>query len=412
MSSERAGTRQAGKLIVGLTGNIATGKSAVMRLAADEGALTIDADKVVHELMDRDANMQAAIGVAFGPEVRRPDGRIDRRALGDIVFNDPEALADLEAMVHPAVRQELVRRVSESDARIVFIEAIKLLESGLADACHQVWVTRCSKQRQLERLRVCRGMETQAAVERIKAQPPQEEKVARADVVIDTDGLMKDTEAQFALAWSRLPDPATVTPKTIPGAPAIRPRPMPRPIPPKAAESDVISVTVAPAPVDRPDGLVVRRARPSDVPSILLLIQKATDGAVKMKRAELLLALSERGYFIGQVGSEISTVMGWSIDSQIGRIEEVFVHPPEAAAVTGTAVLEEIDASARKHICQVILAFLPHAISPEVRKIFELEGYAIMDKESLARNWQTAIEESQPDDTICLVKIVRDMRTT
>ena len=409
MSSERRQTRPGSKLIVGVTGNIATGKSAVMRLAADRGALAIDADKVVHELMDSDATMQAAIGVAFGTEVRRPDGRIDRQALGNIVFSDPEAMRDLEAMVHPAVRQELVQRVGESDASIVFIEAIKLLESGLADACHRIWVTRCARQRQLERLRVCRGMETQAAVERIKAQPPQEEKVARADVVIDTDGLMKDTEAQFELAWSHLPAPATVAPKSMAAPPAARPRPMPRPIPP-AAPAKTDSAPAAEAPADRPDGLVVRRARPSDVPSILLLMQKATDGAVKMKRAELLMALSERGYFIGQVGTEVSTVMGWSIDSQIGRIEEIFVHPLPAAPVTGTAVLEEIEASARKHICQVILAFLPGDVASEVQQIFERQGFATMAVEKLARNWQEAIEGSQPDNSIFLVKILRDTR--
>jgi len=409
MSSERRQMRQDNKLIVGLTGNIATGKSAVMRLAADRGALAIDADQIVHELMDGDTHMQAAIGVAFGPEVRRADGRIDRQALADIVFNDPQALADLEAMVHPAVRQELARRVSESGASIVFIEAIKLLESGLADACHRIWVTRCAKQRQLERLRVCRGMETQTAVERIKAQAPQEEKVARADVVIDTDGLMKDTEAQFELAWSHLPDPASVAPKSMAAAPAGRPRPMPRPIPP-AAPANTESAPAAPAPAERPDGLVVRRARPSDVPSILLLMQKATDGAVKMKRAELLLALSERGYFIGQVGTEVSTVMGWSIDSQIGRVEEIFVHPLPAAPVTGTAVLEEIEASARKHICQVILAFLPRDVATEVQQIFERQGFATMAVAELARNWQAAVEESQPDGTVFLVKILRDTR--
>ncbi|HEX6384732.1 MAG TPA: dephospho-CoA kinase [Anaerolineae bacterium] len=412
MSSERVQTRRGGKLIVGLTGNIATGKSAVMRLAADEGALAIDADKIVHELMDHDADLQAAIGVAFGSGVRRPDGRIDRKALGDIVFNDPQAMQDLEAMVHPPVREELVRRVGESDASVVFIEAIKLLESGLAEACHQIWVTRCSRQRQLERLRVCRGMETQTAVERIKAQPPPEEKVARADVVIDTDGLMKDTEAQFEMAWSRLPNPATVAPKTIPVSSPARSSSV-RSQPGDGNRRDrPASVAEAQEPVARPDDLVVRRARPSDVASILLLIQKATDGAVKMKRAELLMALSERGYFIGQVGAEVSTVMGWNIDSQIGRIEEIFVHPLSAAPLTGTAVLEEIEASAADHICQVILAFLPHDVPAEVRQVFERRGFVATAKESLARNWQAAIEESQPDDTIFLIKILRDTRIT
>ena len=93
------------KVIIGLTGNIATGKSAVMRLAAEQGAYTIDADKIVHELMAHDPEIQAAIAVAFGSEVRMENGRIDRKKLGAIVFNDPNALKDLETMVHPAVRQ-------------------------------------------------------------------------------------------------------------------------------------------------------------------------------------------------------------------------------------------------------------------------------------------------------------------
>jgi dephospho-CoA kinase len=152
-----------GKFIVGVTGNIATGKSVVTRLAAENGALTIDADKLVHEVMDSDVEMQAAIAVAFGPEVRRSDGRIERRVLGDIVFNDPDAMRDLEEMIHPPVYEETVRRLAESDRRLVFIEAIKLLEGNLAEICQQIWVTRCSKQRQLERLRICRGMNTPTA---------------------------------------------------------------------------------------------------------------------------------------------------------------------------------------------------------------------------------------------------------
>ena len=145
--------------------------------------------KIVHELMDNNATMQAAIAVAFGSEVRREDGRINRKKLGEIVFADPTAMQDLEAMVHPAVGKEVDARILASEQSVIFIEAIKLLEGNLGDICHQIWVTRCSPQRQLERLRVCRGMETEVAAVRIKAQPPQEEKVAQSDVLIDTNGL-------------------------------------------------------------------------------------------------------------------------------------------------------------------------------------------------------------------------------
>ena len=200
------------RIIIGLTGNIATGKSAVMKLAAEHGALVIDADRVVHELLQRDEDIQTAVVAAFGPEVRLPDGRIDRAAVGRIVFGDEQALRRLEDILHPAVREEIARRVATSEAPIVMIEAIKLLEGPLAAVCDQVWVTTCSRATQLERLRVCRGMDDASAVARVEAQSPQEEKIGRADVVIHTDGLMSATQEQFEAAWSNLSSSAREVP--------------------------------------------------------------------------------------------------------------------------------------------------------------------------------------------------------
>jgi len=190
--------------VIGLTGNIATGKSAVMRLAAEHGALTIDADRVVHDLLDGDAAIQAAVAEAFGPAVRRADGRIDRAALGRLVFGNPAALRRLEGLLHPATRAEIARRVAAAEAPVVMIEAIKLLEGPLAAACDEVWVTTCARATQLERLRVCRGLDEAAAVTRVDAQSPPEEKIARADVVIYTDGPLSATEEQFEAAWRAL----------------------------------------------------------------------------------------------------------------------------------------------------------------------------------------------------------------
>lgn len=192
------------KNVIGLTGNIATGKSAVMEMAAEKGALTLDADKAVHHILDGDSSVQTDITRAFGQQLRKPDGGIDRNALADIVFKDPAALKRLEHIVHPAVRRALFQRIDESLAGVVVIEAIKLLEGGLAAECDQIWVTRCPVEKQIERLMVCRGMDRDTATMRVNAQAPQEEKVARADVVIDTDGTMADTKAYFESAWRRL----------------------------------------------------------------------------------------------------------------------------------------------------------------------------------------------------------------
>jgi dephospho-CoA kinase len=409
--SEQGGTRLSGKLIVGLTGNIATGKSAVMRLAAEYGALTIDADKIVHELQNHDAEMQAAIAVAFGREVREEDGRINRRALGKVVFGDPQAMADLEAIVHPYVRREVAKRIKESETPIVFIEAIKLLEGALAKIYHQVWVTRCSRQRQLDRLRICRGMDTETAVARIKSQPAQEEKVARADVVIDTEGLMTDTEKQFQMAWDRLPDPRLAGTRLLPELPP--PQASAPPPKPTAAELTAVgapAILAQAGTVERPEGLEVRRARPADVAAMLLLMHKATDGAVQMKRAELLMALSERGYFIGQIGTEISALMGWNIDSQVARIDQIFIHPLEATMTTGLAILEEVEKSADAHVCEIILAFISNDTPPEIEQMFDRQAFGPANPANLPQAWQRAVDESRPDGTHFRLKVLRDRR--
>jgi hypothetical protein len=182
---------------------------------------------------------------------------------------------------------------------------------------------------------------------------------------------------------------------------------------PKAATLKKTASEVRPPrrePSERPDDLQVRRARPSDIPSILLLIQKATDGKKQMKRAELLMALSERGYFIGQVGSEVSTVIGYNIDSQVARIDEIYIYPLEMAGQTGKAVLEDIEISATSHMGQILVAFIPEDAPTTMRDIFVEEGYEPMPFDEMARGWQLAIEESQPEGTEYLVRLLRDTR--
>ncbi|MCI0399359.1 MAG: hypothetical protein L0322_31095, partial [Chloroflexi bacterium] len=150
----------------------------------------------------------------------------------------------------------------------------------------------------------------------------------------------------------------------------------------------------------------------SDVPSILLLIQRATNGAVKLKRAELLMSLGDRGYLIGQRGTEISVIAGWSSENLVARIDQFYVYPPDALEVTGTAALQEIEDTANELICECILAFPPHDVPADVRQLFERRGYVEVDREVLPAVWKTAAEESQPPGTFVLLKKLRDTRIT
>jgi len=187
--------------LIGITGNIGTGKSTVAEMLADLGAEVIDADQVAHRVMRPGTDTHARVVEAFGRRILTPSGEIDRKALGAIVFSDPEALARLEAIVHPATLRAIGRRVATSPADVVVVEAIKLFESGLADACDSVWVVTCRRDQQIARIVSARDLTRAEAEARVEAQPPQEEKVARADVVIDNSGSLSATRQHVKAAW-------------------------------------------------------------------------------------------------------------------------------------------------------------------------------------------------------------------
>jgi len=197
-------TREPYPLLIGLTGNIGTGKSTVARMLAKQGAHTIDADKVAHEVMRSGTPVHRRIVEAFGPDILTPGGEIDRKRLGAQVFADAAALKELEALVHPATLQAIQRHVRATSADVVVIEAIKLFEAGLADVCDSVWVTACRSEQQVHRIMVGRGLSRAEAEQRVRAQPSQEDKIARADVVIDTSGTLSQTREQARSAWEQL----------------------------------------------------------------------------------------------------------------------------------------------------------------------------------------------------------------
>ncbi len=164
-----------GKFVIGLTGNIATGKSVVRRMLEHLGAYGIDADALGHRAIAQGAPGYQPVVDTFGKWVLAPDGQIDRAKLSRLVFADPEALAQLESIVHPLVGQAIDLLVRRSNHRVIVIEAIKLLESGLRAKCDSLWVTHAMQEIQLVRLMKKRGMGETAALQRITAQPEQDD---------------------------------------------------------------------------------------------------------------------------------------------------------------------------------------------------------------------------------------------
>ncbi len=192
-------------LIIGLTGNIATGKSTVLHYLAAKGAHIIDADRLTHGAMAQDGPAYAAIVAEFGVEVLQPDGTINRPALGKIVFADGAALQRLEQIVHPTVFALVQAEIAASPASVIIIEAIKLLEARrLLTLCHQVWVVTASPATQLRRLHEDRNMDQSEAQRRMAAQSSQAEKVKQADRIIENNGTPQALQAQLDRIWVEL----------------------------------------------------------------------------------------------------------------------------------------------------------------------------------------------------------------
>ena len=192
------------KYIIGLTGNIATGKSVVSGMLEHLGAKAIDADALVHELMEKGTPVWQAVVQEFGQAVLDHERSIDRKKLGSIVFADEVALHRLEALVHPAVIARTEELIESSQEPVVVVEAIKLIEAGMDRSYDALWVVTCRKGQQLARLVEQRGLTEKEARQRIKAQPPQEAKLARADVVIDNSRSLDETWRQVKREWDRI----------------------------------------------------------------------------------------------------------------------------------------------------------------------------------------------------------------
>jgi dephospho-CoA kinase len=166
--------------------------------------MVVDADRVAHEVLAAGTPETAQIAERFGPDVLGPDGAVNRPALGAIVFADPQALQDLEAITHPGTRQRIYERL-DAAPNVAVLEAIKLLEGPLVHHVSTVWVVIAPRELRIERLLSSRGMSRADAEQRIDAQNPEAEKVSRAAVVLVNDGSLDSLRRQVDAAWSAVP---------------------------------------------------------------------------------------------------------------------------------------------------------------------------------------------------------------
>ncbi|MFG3344743.1 dephospho-CoA kinase [Streptomyces sp. NPDC048018] len=192
-------------LKVGLTGGIGAGKSEVSRLFVSHGAVLIDADRIAREVVEPGTPGLAAVVAEFGPGILTAEGTLDRPRLGSIVFNDPDRLAALNAIVHPLVGARSAELEGLAGPGDVVVHDVPLLaENGLAPLYDLVVVVDAAPETQLDRLVRLRGMTESEARARMAAQATRAQRRAVADLIVDNDGPLEDLEPQVLRIWAEL----------------------------------------------------------------------------------------------------------------------------------------------------------------------------------------------------------------
>ena len=373
-----------GKFVIGLTGNIATGKSVVRKMLEHLGAYGIDADALGHRAIAKRAPGYKPLVELFGQWILAEDGEIDRRKLGRLAFADPEIMHRLEAIVHPLVGQAVNWLVKRSAKSVIVIEAIKLLESDLHKHCDSIWVVTAPTEQQLERLMRKRGMSRAEAEMRIRAQGSPQAKIAAADVVIYNDGSFEKTWNQVRKAWK-----------------LVVPQQLPTPMSTAVSHSKKLDTT-------QTSRLIVRKAGPKQANEIAAFLTKAT--GKKVSRAEVLAAFGEKAYLLLYREEKIVGLLGWQVENLVSRANEFHLLPGVPVEKAAPLMLAEMEQRSKELQCEIALLFLPPALA-EKKALWQKMGYALRSPESLGmRAWQEAARESQLPGTVMLFKQLRKDR--
>lgn len=193
--------------VIGLTGGIGSGKSTVSQCLAELGAVILDADKVGHEAFKPNTAAWHEVVATFGEQVIAPGGEIDRKKLGEIVFNSPESLSRLNQIMHPRMYEMMKDRIEEyrqQGVDVIVLEAAVLLEANWTPLVDEVWVTVASESAVLERLKQQRGLAEEQTLARIHSQLTVEARTKHADIVINNDGDLDEMRAKIKELWARL----------------------------------------------------------------------------------------------------------------------------------------------------------------------------------------------------------------
>ena len=364
-----------GKTVIGLTGNIGTGKSVVRKMLEHQGAYGIDADQLSHRAMAKGAPGYKPVVEMFGRWVVAADGQIDRARLGKIVFSDPAALAELEKIIHPLVNQAVDMLVQRTSQPVIVIEAIKLLESDLRAACDSVWVTAAPPDVQLKRLMQARGMSEAEARQRITAQPPQAQKTALAQVVIQNAGTFTETWKQVSAAYQK------ISPEAVEAAPAAGRQ--------TAGELRVV------------------RGKPRHSAEIAELFNRLRMPSRRLNSDDIMAAFGEKAFLLLQGDGGLVGVIGWQVENLVARATDVVVDPKLPPQRALKVMLEDMERASGDLLAEAALVFVGSDLA-NLESVWKELGYTRKTPEELTvLAWKEAALESMPKGAALFFKQLR-----
>lgn len=418
----------ANKYVIGLTGNIAVGKSVVRQMLQHLGAYTIDADGLVHQAMAPGAPAYKPIVQTFGELILDSEKRINRAMLGSIVFSNPAALAKLEAVTHPIVRQGINILITRAKQQVIVVEAIKLLEGELAGMVDEIWVVDARPETQYQRLIDKRKMPAEEAKKRILAQNAQADKLKRANLVIQNNGNVEETWKQVQTAWNAIQkklQPAPAAP-AAPAKPASTPAQEAPTMPTKPAPTNQIKAPTQPlarpvavdddedAPIPSANidtsGINVKRGMPNNAQQIAEFITVRSGQPVD--RMDVMLSFGEKSYLIAQnPSSQLEGLMGWQVENLITRVDEFYINPGASKRPVVHALILAVEAASKELQSEVGFVFVPHNLEQDVLHVFNENGYNVTTvKEIKIPAWREAIQDANVNDMMILQKPLRKDR--
>jgi dephospho-CoA kinase len=355
------------------------------------GTFGIDADGLAHRAMSPGAPAYQPVVEAFGKWILDANGEINRERLGGIVFDNPEALEALEAIVHPVVGQAIDALILYAGQSVVAIEGIKLIEAGLADKCDALWVVDAPEEAQIERLAAQRQMDEAEAHRRMEAQSPQRDKVQRADVVIHNAGSFSDLWAQVQAQWNQIVSP-----------PEVEIAPAPEPVAVAEAAPDVSALDF--------EKLSVQRGGPGDAEAIARFLTRI-GRAESLSREDVLAAFGQKAYMLAVVDSNLVGLAGWQVENLVTRIDEFYLLAGVPAGPVVEQLIDYIEGAAHVLQSEVSLLFLDQGAPLELLQAATRAGYEPRKIEDLrVQDWREAALESQPPNSQLLTKKLRKDR--